>query len=293
MEKVEKFIRGVLGDEVASFRYKAGGRSRKGWRMYIFQNPRRTLRDFVDGPPDCVNVDRLVETNWRAFHKNDVRLFSGPGMFRVGPNEYADSWGEVEFDPADGPPPETDPSEDPPAYAQVFALPRLAVLDIVEFCRVGSHNANTQPADEGFEQAFEFTKRFAEKAGPKETKKILARKEAIRRAWHRMPHGPQPWRMVRLALAEIMEIVPFDIQFADEAGLRATFLKKVSARQAKQIGRKILEVNPEAMELPPEDLSALGLSVPMDRTCRPAIPDYEAAMLQYIVTVGKFRMWWD
>jgi len=290
MEKVEKFVKAALGDEVASFTYKAGGRSRKGWRAYIFQNPRRSLGDFVEGPPDCVNVEELVESNWRAFHERNIRLFVGAGVFRVGPNEYADSWGAVEWYPADGPPPERDPSESPPVYAQVFALPRLPVLDLVEFCRVGSHNADVEP---DFEQSFELMKQFAARSGPRAMNKMLARKEEMRRRSKLQPHGPQPWRMVRQALTEIMEIVPFAIQFADEAGLRATFLKKVSPRQAKKIGRKILEVDPEAMELPVEDLASLKLSVPKDPKYRPAIPDYEAAMVKYIVTVGKFRMWWD
>ena len=89
-----------------------------------------------------------------------------------------------------------------------------------------------------------------------------------------------------------MKVTPFAIQFADSAGLCASFLQPVTSREAKQIGKFILEVNPEALDLPPQYLEALGLPVPMDRKY-PNEPDYEAAMIKYVTAAGKFRMWWD
>jgi hypothetical protein len=239
MSDTENFIRSQLGETATSFEYQINGIVRTGWKRCDIVEP---------GNYDSPARD-FAETHWRAFRERDIRLFSGKSVFRVGPDTYADSWGYIERSPTDPPAPPPDPATMPPTYTQLFAMPGLNVLEIIEFCKVGTHNAGRQ-------------------------------------------RGPAPWRMVQTGLAEVMKIAPFEIQFADEAGLSATFLQRISTQQAVAIGNIIVSVNSEAMELPVNELLSRDMLVPMDPS-DDDLPDYEAAMTEYLTEVGKFRLWWD
>jgi hypothetical protein len=240
MSDIEDFIRSQLGETATPFEYQVNRATRTGWKRCDVVEPGN-----YDSPDK-----EFAETHWRASREKDIRLFSGKRVYRVGPDTYADFWGEVEWDPREGPPPPSpDPSSFPPTCTQLFAMPGLEVLEIIEFCKVGTHNA-----------------------GPR--------------------RGPEPWRIVECGMAEVMKIAPFEIQFADEAGLSATFLQRISTQQAVEIGNIIVGVNCEAMELPVNELLSRGMLVPMDPR-DDDLPDYEAAMTEYLTEIGKFRLWWD
>ncbi|HYE16940.1 MAG TPA: hypothetical protein VEA69_00725 [Tepidisphaeraceae bacterium] len=286
MSDLEALVKSVLGPEARAFEYRAAGRDRTGWRLYV------ELAPFELGQPRDTRAEDLVEESWRALHARGVALFVGPSVFRVGPDEYADSWGTVTWDPDDGPPTLPDPSDAPPTCAQVFALPGADVLDVVEFCRVGSHNAPAEPYT-----GSEFLDRMREQEHlltpeQREMMRMMeADRETRRTAANRMPHGHEPWRMVQAALADIRAIVPFAILSASEAGLSATLLEAVDRLRAARIGQIIMDVDPDAMELPRQILSDLGLPIPIDPQYSDV--DHDAAMTESILATGQFRMWWD
>jgi hypothetical protein len=267
MTPTEKLVKSVLGRDCEKFDFQVAGSSRTGWRKYLLHKP---------GPAYHAAAQAVVEKSWHALHDHDIRLFVGPGVFRIGPDEYADS---------------CDPDSDPPSYSQVFALPGIEVLDIVEFCRVGSHNALGKPFDSLLDSMRESLP-LMNPRGREMFNYTQINADSFRRRYNKQPHGAEPWRAVQRSLSKIMQIAPFAIQFADTAGLHATLLNRVTPQKAKRIGRFILDVNPEAMDLPPERLEELGIPVPMDRKY-PDQPDYEAAMTKYISATGEFRMWWD
>jgi hypothetical protein len=93
-------------------------------------------------------------------------------------------------------------------------------------------------------------------------------------------------------LAEVTKVSPFEIQFADTSGLCAIFLKEVTAAQARKISGLILDIAPESGDWAAHDLEQAGLPVPQ-LADYPDEPDPEAATLECVHRLGKFRLWWD
>jgi hypothetical protein len=277
MSKPDALIIAALGPDAISFEYEIGGVTRTGWKIHLLQKP----NDFSLAGRD------LIDKWWRQLQERDIRLFNGGSIWQISENQFANSLEAVEFDSAEGPPPLRDPSSFPPTCSQIFAMPGLPTLDIVEFAKTGSHNADQIPFDDVWGS---FSQRIM-KIEPESAPLLRESADKMRRQFSRM-HSPEPWRAVQENLSEIMKIAPFTIQFADAAGLHATLLQPVSREQAKHIGNLITDVDPEAMELPISDLKEFGMDVPMDSE-NPDIPDYEEAMIQYIVAAKRFRMWWD
>jgi hypothetical protein len=206
-------------------------------------------------------------------------------VFEVAPGEYADGF---PFDP------DEPPSEFPPSVDQVFALPGLPVLDVIEFARVGSHNAphGELPDFSGIELANEALRRVIPREHWPSDAEQRARDAASREAILRQPRGARPWTFVRDALAEVAAICPFELQLADAAGLRGTFLRPVPAERVAEVVRLIFEVNPEVMDAVEGELSMSGQDMPMSAD-DPELPDYEAALRRYVGELGRIRMWWD
>src|SRR5436190_83136 len=124
---IEPVIRAALGAGVTRFEYTCAGIPRTGWVLRLRQDE-ATFRS---------DAWRVVDDHWRALSARDVRLFVGPGVFEVAPGRFAEGF---EIDPDAAP-------VRPPAFDQVFALPGLPVLDVIEFARVGSRDVH--PAGDG------------------------------------------------------------------------------------------------------------------------------------------------
>jgi hypothetical protein len=112
----------------------------------------------------------------------------------------------------------------------------------------------------------------------------------------RMPH------VVRDALAAVYEIAPFEVQFADYAGLRATFLAPVSHQSALVISDLLQRVDPECVLAVESELRAMGIEVPQETITlafgpdageQVASPDFEQAHIIYLTKAERLRLWWD
>ena len=100
------------------------------------------------------------------------------------------------------------------------------------------------------------------------------------------------WRDVKHTMQEIFNKCPFEIQFADEAGLHCTFLKHPSLAQAKNFSDMIVGISPEVFEGINEHVEQAGYIVPKMKSM-PEFPDEVAAMKIFMAKMGKFRLWWD
>jgi len=100
------------------------------------------------------------------------------------------------------------------------------------------------------------------------------------------------WRQVKAAMKEIMEECPFEILFADQAGLHAVFHTKPTRKQAKAFSDVILTVSPDVLDGVHEEVEQAGHVVPRMKDM-PDFPDDEMAMVLLISELGRFRLWWD
>ncbi|QOV87913.1 hypothetical protein [Humisphaera borealis] len=261
----ERLIRAVLGQDAEAFDYLIGRQKRKAWRR------------FFPGDVDRRLARRLVRDHWRDCYENGVPLLVGQSMFQVAPGHYA---GGVEIDPDD---PDTEQNM-PPSGSMVIAMPDATVLDIVEFCEVGSHNV-PPPAD-----AMRATAEAMEEGPLKQYMlEFLAQTQRPTDARLRFD---MPWQAVQKAASDILQIAPFAIVFADPAGLHAKAMKRLTSDQAMEIGRIVFETNSEIMDVAVGALERKGLPVPQDANI-PEMADYPAAIGAYFKAINGFRMWWD
>ncbi len=165
-----------------------------------------------------LKADELVERHWRACSERDMRLFFGY------PADRKLLWPQRQF-----------------ASWRLFAVPRMPTLDILEFCQAGPDES----AEEGFNSmlfaAESIRRRLSEedaKLLDRELPKLL-KAEASASTRDRMAKG----------LRKIFELSPFEIGFANPAGLYVRFIGQISPAIAKQCQKIILDFNPEATEV--------------------------------------------
>jgi hypothetical protein len=246
----EALARELLGPDAEAFDYALRSGSHAGLRLNF---------------PEMTDARKFVAKRWRKAYEGGVELFVGAAQFQTGPGEYSDSWGAVEFDPADGPPQMPDPNEAPPSVVPVFALHGIETLDVIEFADVGSHNAIFPDAGLSAEMLAglpEEVRAFMQNR-PDFTKIIAEQRQKLGIT------GELPWEQTQSGLRQVMELAPLAITFADPAGLKARFVKKVSTEAANRIADIIMCLAPESYDCPPDEIAWL---IEQDR---------------------RFRLWWD
>ena len=94
----------------------------------------------------------------------------------------------------------------------------------------------------------------------------------------------------------IMDICPFEVQFADQAGLKATFLSKPTAAQAKTFGNLILDVNTDAISITEGELwwnSTENHWEVGNENGEMLELKFDELIPYYIMKHNKFSLWWD
>jgi len=108
--------------------------------------------------------------------------------------------------------------------------------------------------------------------------------------------APNEWRVVRELVSSWLAGVPFDVVFADEAGLDLRFLTPVSADVARRVDKALLD----RMEKEEDDRlhesycfmhdRATELHLPPDAGADPRGGGYVSS---FITTTQSLRLWWD
>lgn len=110
------------------------------------------------------------------------------------------------------------------------------------------------------------------------------------------------WRDVHKHLSEIMEMAPFDITFADEAGLAGVFRKRPSRAKARSIVYALMTRLGEALEMMDEQVdefvNAEEESVEEDDDDDVDLDESDKTshtrqFVRYVMARGRFRLWWD
>lgn len=124
----------------------------------------------------------------------------------------------------------------------VFAMPELRTLDIVDFAKVGTHDAEVMlfNAEEFMSAARAILSRGTYLSLVAHSDQVLA--QMLARSRNRVGG-------VKSALAAIAILCPFKVIFADSAGLKAVFDNAVAPDSAKVIESAVMQVNPEAAEM--------------------------------------------
>ncbi|HET6247614.1 MAG TPA: hypothetical protein VFE47_07955 [Tepidisphaeraceae bacterium] len=259
MNEIETFVRSILGTDIEQFDYAAGGYEWIGWKKLIDET-----NSF-----DSDAAMKIVNASWRACHAKDVRLLVGPNVLKSDASVHA--------------------NRAVPVFAQIFALPQLPVIDVIELCDVGSHNSPGLSSSEFIERM-----RGRERLMSPENRKMMEmfESDAGKKARHALDKASRGgrWKQVRHQLEKVMKTAPFEIQSADAAGLRATFLSPISKQQARKVGKLVLEVNSDVMDVMESELEELNIEMNDDQN---GVPDYESAMGDWITAMGGFKLWWD
>jgi hypothetical protein len=88
------------------------------------------------------------------------------------------------------------------------------------------------------------------------------------------------WRDVRDGLAEVFELAPFDVTFADEAGLEAVFWRPIDDPRARAVARVLIERNwLDSIALMAEEGDELA--------------DDDDPLVTYLARRNRLRLCWD
>jgi hypothetical protein len=243
MNPADRLATEILGPDAEALEFKLGRSKHRGWRCNF-------------GEDRQADAAKLVTQCWRRAHDGGLQLFVGAAQFMLGAGRYSDSWGEVSFNPADGPPAMPDPRQAPPTVLPVYALPGLDAMQVIQFADVGSHNAVIRGL--GAELM---------KLPPDADRRQLT--EDFFSRLHKRHKHRKPWQEVQDGLRKIMARAPFVITFADPAGLKARFLNLLDDDQALAAAEIIFQLSPEAYDCGPEEIA------------------------QRIANREQFKLWWD